>query len=76
MTTLDREAGETLGVCRARRRANESTLAMALRYGATSLDVLQFRCECGRFGCDLLVLLELGEFDPLTLPGSVTARHA
>ena len=41
MTTLDREAGETLGVCRARRRANESTLAMALRYGATSLDVLQ-----------------------------------
>ena len=77
MTTLNGQPIRVsdVDVCSMRRHANESTAAMALRYGAGKSDVLQFLCECGSPDCDLIVLLEIGEFGPFTPPGSVTARH-
>jgi hypothetical protein len=58
-----------------RRLANASMVQTAQRYGAGEFDVLQFVCECGIPGCDLLVTLAICEFDPGSAPGSVVAIH-
>ena len=58
-----------------RRLANSSMVETARRYGAGDFDVLQFLCECGTPGCNLLVTLAICEFDPASPPGAVVAFH-
>ena len=58
-----------------RRLANSSMVETARRYGAGDFDVLQFLCECGVPGCNLLVTLAICEFDPGSPPGAVVAFH-